>query len=137
MCDEHVECYTVTWPKAVKDHKCEECGGEIPRFHVYEKRTFVWEGSGHTHKVCRFCVAVAAHWVSTNPDPWDRCTPLGNLYDQIRDYAWDFVPKDFLHDELTRRELALIYLMKHNVPCPELEHKTAGMIRKELLGEAA
>ena len=138
MCDEMVEAYTITHPLSVKEHKYTECGMKIPKGRVYEKRTFIWEGSGHTHKVCRFCVAVAKHWVDSNPDPWDRCTPLGDLYgNHIRDYTTDFIPDDFLDDQLTYREIALLYLAHHKIPVPELERETPGMIRKRLLGERA
>lgn len=132
MCDNRAEVYNVVRPRAVKDHVCTTCRGQIRRGEVYERRNYVFDGSAGTDKVCALCVAVGAHLAEGRED---ACTLLGpyGIHEDLCE-CMDFLPEGMGEIRLTTREMALLYAAHHKIDVRDLVRETQGMKRKRLQG---
>jgi ssDNA-binding Zn-finger/Zn-ribbon topoisomerase 1 len=52
---EQAEFYSITTPKARKEHKCEECGRTIPMGTVYQKVAGRFDGDFYSQDTCMDC----------------------------------------------------------------------------------
>lgn len=83
------EFFTVTRPKARKQHKCYECSGVIVPGEKYESTSGKWDGWLDTFKVCARCAAMRK-WLLNNLPCF--CWAYGNLWEDaksaVEDAAW-------------------------------------------------
>lgn len=55
-------CFTMSTPKACKEHVCYECREKIPAGSKYQKHTGVWDGRPDTFKTCLPCAELRNHF---------------------------------------------------------------------------
>lgn len=83
VCDyDAPEFYSKSWPKARKQHKCEECSGPIVPGECYELVAGRWNGSFDTFKTCQRCVDLR-QWVINNIPC--TCWAHGNLHEDLKE----------------------------------------------------
>lgn len=134
MCDyEPVDCYSEHYPRARKDHRCMECGGAIACGEVYWKRSYVFEGTAATEKVCRYCTALEN---SNQIETSDGCKPaFGTVVETLKEW-WRDMRMPEVDDDVTGRGRVLLVLKHLGIESPPLTHKTKGDLRKERLARA-
>lgn len=98
---EQPDCYTISTPKARKDHKCCECRGTISKGEVYHVFSGIWDGRAGTYKTCADCEShrndiVDKRWLHAEDYP---C--FGHLYEDVFEGDDAFEIKRFMD---TRRK---------------------------------
>ena len=100
---EVADFHTSTERKAIKEHKCCECGRTINRGEIYEYVSTKYDGDIDTFKTCLDCLSI--RWVFF-------CN--GWLYEGMKEYLWEHLLEgfgDISEDclcELTPRARALV-----------------------------
>jgi len=51
--------FDATWPKARKEHVCDQCSRRIERGETYRTQSMIWDSSPSRSKVCAQCVKLA------------------------------------------------------------------------------
>lgn len=75
--------------RALKAHRCMECGRQIDKGETYLCERYVWDGSAKTHKTCEHCT-VARDWLN------GECGGFiyGRVEEDMREHAYDGYPMD-------------------------------------------
>jgi hypothetical protein len=77
------DAYGLKKPKAIKAHKCCECGGEIQPGEVYHYHSGIWEGEPFSFKVCIDCDALRDAVVRDCDLHFDEVPAFGQLADDL------------------------------------------------------
>lgn len=91
---EQPDCYSLSTPKARKEHRCCECGGVIQVGEKYFSHNLVWEGTAATFKCCSDCEALRKKVDSWSKYAEDR-TAMEMLHESVfeggAEYALEFL----------------------------------------------
>ena len=82
-CDGMAEFYSVTNPKARKDHKCCECRRVIPKGTQYERSSGKYDGDIYSEATCLDCADIRSVFACGEVPP-----AYGGLWREIYDYAF-------------------------------------------------
>lgn len=74
--------YSVSHPRAKKEHRCDECGAEIMPGDRYEYVFGVWEGDASTWRTCMPCRDLR-QWVENNVPCFCWCH--GNMIEDAKE----------------------------------------------------
>lgn len=98
---------TSTVTRARKPHRCCECRRVIAVGHLYERRTYKWEGTIFTDKMCAACARLGRAFSSVDPEcgGWE----VGSLLECVRELIRNepaSIERDVVAAFLCRREAA-------------------------------
>lgn len=82
--------------KAIKDHKCKECGRKITKGESYLYEAYIFDGDFGHHKTCNHCLVVRDHILDVQGEFGYGC-----LYEDIDNSMYDWKDK-FYADGMRR-----------------------------------
>ena len=83
--DSWPEFSTYEMRKAIKKHKCEECGRDINPGESYAYEALKFEGEFYQHKTCQHCL-VPIDWLKINCGGYI----FGEVCDEIKEHAEEY-----------------------------------------------
>lgn len=86
MSGESPDVYTITHPKARKEHRCCECHGVIRKGETYLRFDGIWLGKGGSYATCPDCEKIRDEVVSMAADP-DEWPAFGELHRDCEGYG--------------------------------------------------
>jgi len=82
-CDGSVDIGAVRWPKAKKEHRCEDCNEPIPVGSKYQRASGKYDGEFFDIKTCSVCVEVRDAFTCAEYD--QAGPPPGHLWVDIQE----------------------------------------------------